>query len=155
MQTPYRMSHPARTLALEALHLVSWADGELRPEEVLAADGAALVLGIASTCGGAWHSPPGRAPAPSERRLEGLAARDRRLVLAGGAWVALADGRRVREEVNLLRDLAGAARVDEAAVAELFELARWVRTVAARARSWADEYQYLLRTTDDAFGPPR
>jgi hypothetical protein len=148
MPSPYRLSPAARTKALDALHGVAWADGRLSPEEVSAAHGAALVLGADPLPIYAWRYGP-----PPPLVVDSLSSRERCFVFAGGAWVALVDGRRAREEVELLRDIGRRAGLDDDTVVELFDVARWVRAVRGGSDSWANEFGWLLRTTEDALGP--
>ena len=153
MSTPYRFSHAARERALDALRLVAWADGVLRPEEVSAAHGAALVLGVDPIPARAWRqgeASPGAQPWPS---FAGLTPRERRIMFAGGAWLALVDGKQASQEVQLLREMARRADIDEKAVVELFDVARWVRTVHGGTGSWANEFGWLLQTANDVLGP--
>ncbi len=148
MTNPYRLSPDARTRVIDALHGVAWADGRLSPEEVSAAHGAALVLGADPLPIYAWRYGP-----PPLLAFDGLSPRERRFVFASGAWVALVDGHRARQEVELLRGLGRRAGLDDDDVAALFDVARWVHDVHGGSSSWANEFGWLLQTTDDALGP--
>lgn len=77
---------------LRAAAFMAWADGRLAANELSAARGVATVLGLS----GPGTEGPGllaRGPLmPSALAFDGLGRRQRELVYATAAWIAMADG---------------------------------------------------------------
>ena len=112
---------PAATV-LEAAAYMAWADGRIAPEEVSAARGVATVLGVAElgTVGPGMLS---RGPVePAVLSLERLGRRERELVYATAAWIAMADGVVDTAEQRALRILQGRLGLGAERCADIEEL---------------------------------
>jgi hypothetical protein len=156
MSTVDLLSTAARSVALDALATVAWADGRLSSVESSALRGATAALDrIGPRDASRVPSPAaGRSLYPAD--FAALTERERHLVLAAASWMALVDAKRTPSEARALDEVARLAGLDDEAAELLFDVARWVRQVRPRAGStWAEEFDRLVRVADGALGPAR
>jgi hypothetical protein len=156
MFTTDLLSPAARSAAFDALAAIAWADGRVSALESSALRGAAAALDRVGPPGEASGPLPVTPRAPCDLDLAALTARERHLVLAAAAWMALIDAKRTPGEARALDEVARRAGLDDEAAELLFDVARWVRVVRPRAgTTWAEEFDRLVRVTDGALGPAR
>lgn len=117
----------ARTVLLEVMMSVAWADRELAPEERQAAQAAAMSMGLVLPGDRDRTSPERRPVPPEELDVTPLKARDRDLVYLCAAWMAMADAVEDPEETELLARLRAKLEVSE-------DRAKWLMSRAKDLR---------------------
>ena len=122
------ISQQAREVLLEALMSVAWADRVLVDEEVAAAQGAALSLGLVLNQDRDLTCSERRPVPPEQLDAEVLGQRDRELVFLCAAWMALADEVEDPSETQILERLQARFHLDG-------ERAEWLKARAASLRS--------------------
>lgn len=96
------ISLQARSVLLEVMMHVAWADRQLMPEERQAAQAAAISLGLVLPSERDLTSADHKPVPIAELDVAPLAVRDRELVLVCAAWMAMADNEEQREETAVL-----------------------------------------------------
>jgi aspartate ammonia-lyase len=117
----------ARTVLLEVMMSVAWADRELAPEERQAAQAASMALGLVLPADRDLTSPERRPIPPDELDVAPLRDRDRELVYLCAAWMALADTIEDPAETELLARLRTKLAVGD-------ERAEWLEARAGELR---------------------
>ena len=118
----------ARTVLLEVMMSVAWADRELAPEERQAAQAAAMSMGLVLPGDRDLTSPERRPLPPEELDVSKLRDRDRELVYLCASWMAMADTVEDPEETELLARLRTRLGVSE-------ERAAWLAARASELRA--------------------
>lgn len=95
----------ARTVLLEVMMSVAWADRELAPEERQAAHAAAMSMGLVLPGDRDLTSVERRPLPPEELDVSKLRDRDRELVYLCASWMAMADSVEDPEETDVLSRL--------------------------------------------------
>jgi len=128
----------ARTVLLEVMMSVAWADRELAPEERQAAQAASMSMGLVLPGDRDLTSPDRRPVPPEELDVAPLKERDRDLVYLCAAWMAMADTVEDPEETELLARLRAKLEVSEDRAKWLMARAKDLRQVqtATKATWW-------------------
>jgi hypothetical protein len=155
MSAADHLSPAARAIALDVLALVCWADGRVSPAEFAAVRGAAIALALIDPLDKSSGALVAAPKSPTHADLKALTARERHILFAAAAWVALVDAKRTPGEAEALDELARGAGLDDDEAELLFDIARWVRLVRPRITTWAGEFERLVMVTEGALGPAR
>ena len=121
------ISLQARSVLLEVMMHVAWADRQLMPEERQAAQAAAIALGLVLPSERDLASPDHKPIPIAELDVSPLAPRDRELVLVCAAWMAMADNEEQAEETAVLGAVRQHFDVGETRMERLKEHARALR----------------------------
>ena len=122
----------ARRVLIEALMSVAWADRTLTDEELSAARGAAVGLGLVMPGDEELTANDRQPPAPEELMVDQLRERDRELIYLCAAWMALADDEEAPDEVAVLDRLKERLDLDD-------ERAGWLHDQAGILRQSSKE----------------
>jgi tellurite resistance protein len=139
------VSMQARSVLLEVMMHVAWADRQLMPEERQAAQAAAISLGLVLPSERDLASPD-RKPIPLDELDVGpLSPRDRELVLLCASWMAMADNQEQTEETAVLESVRKRLGLSADDMARLMDRARALRERQTSDRtSWWRAFDKLV-----------
>ncbi len=136
------ISHATRKTVFDTLLAIAWADGTLSEEEMAAARGAAIALGLTHEA----DSPRSSRPpiAMSTIGLDQVSKRDADIVFICAAWMALADRIEDPREAQLLEVLQEKLRITNERAQTLKERARDLRRETPATVSWWKQFEILV-----------
>ena len=139
------VSMQARSVLLEVMMHVAWADRQLMPEERQAAQAAAISLGLVLPSERDLTGPD-RKPVPLDELDVGpLSTRDRELVLLCASWMAMADNQEQTEETAVLESVRARFGLSPDDLKRLMERARALRERQTSDRtSWWRAFDKLV-----------
>lgn len=139
------VSMQARSVLLEVMMHVAWADRQLMPEERQAAQAASISLGLVLPSERDLAAPD-RKPVPLDELDVGpLSARDRELVLLCASWMAMADNQEQSEETAVLDSVRARLGLSTEDMVRLMERARELRARQTSDRtSWWRAFDKLV-----------
>lgn len=139
------VSMQARSILIEVMMHVAWADRQLMPEERQAAQAAAISLGLVLPSERDLASPDHKPIPLAELDVSPLAPGDRELVLVCASWMAMADNEEQSEETEVLARVRAHFGVSEDRMKQLQDHARSLRKRQAADRtSWWRAFDKLV-----------
>jgi uncharacterized membrane protein YebE (DUF533 family) len=130
------LSEAARRALLRVLACAAAADGDVTAEEIAALRGAQIALGLVG------EGLPLDSLLLSRIDVSVLSSREKMLVYAAAAWMALADGVRTNSESQFLEQLRARLGLDRETAGFMAAHARWTR--ASTDLTWHRELEALV-----------